>query len=184
MRLARQLLSSVFILSLLTSCATLSEKECRTADWQEIGLRDGQNGMPRTRAADHAAACSKVGITMNDSLYFSARADGLRQYCTPQNGLNVGLAGQRYQGVCPGSSEPAFLDQYRPAYEIYGQRRELDGMNTRRRNLEYSLVRATTDEQRQRLRNELQQLDYDMRRERDQLWILERRLSVPIYQAY
>ena len=44
-RLIRWILP-IFILGILTSCATLSKNECLEANWFEIGRRDGVTGKP------------------------------------------------------------------------------------------------------------------------------------------
>ena len=59
MRLLAPLLAT---LVLLAGCASMSEDQCRRADWLERGQRDGRNGENPYRIDDHRKACGKVGI--------------------------------------------------------------------------------------------------------------------------
>ncbi|MEC5397043.1 DUF2799 domain-containing protein [Uliginosibacterium sp. H1] len=173
-------LAGLLCLGLLPGCASLSEKECRTADWQQIGYRDGSNGYPRSRAADHVQACRKSGVTVDEPRYFAGHAEGLQRYCTPDNGLRAGLSGQGYAGVCPADLAVAFEERYIAGREVWRQRQRIDEIDNERRNLEYQLGRAKTDDDRRYLRNSLRSLDFEARRERDILYMLERRLRVPV----
>jgi Protein of unknown function (DUF2799) len=115
----------VFALSLaalqLTGCATLSENECRSADWQAIGYRDGANGYDAGRLASHTEACAEYSIDPDRREYEIGRFRGLEIFCTAQKGVQVGRQGSGYSGVCPADIEPAFLDGYdlgRRMYEV------------------------------------------------------------------
>ncbi|MDQ8023065.1 MAG: DUF2799 domain-containing protein [Moraxellaceae bacterium] len=173
-------LAALLWLGLLSGCASLSEKECRTADWQQIGYRDGSNGYPRSRAVDHAQACRKLGVSVDEPRYFAGHAQGLQRYCTPDNGLRAGLSGQAYANVCPADLAVAFEERYSAGREVWHQRRRIDELDNERRSLEYQLSRAKTDDDRRYLRNNLRSLDFEARRERDILYMLERRLRVPV----
>ena len=60
--------------------------------------------------------------------YQAGRAEGLRSYCTLENGYEAGYAGRRYRDVCPPELEIAFLQGYqqgrkerpRDYYPYYG----------------------------------------------------------------
>src|SRR5690625_7945360 len=71
----------------VSACATLSEGECLTADWYEIGQQDGRSGHERSRLHDHRKACAKHAVTPDETAYFAARDDGLRLYCTRERGF-------------------------------------------------------------------------------------------------
>ncbi len=102
------------ILSLgLMGCATLSEEECRSADWRTIGYEDGVDGRPESRIADHRKACADVGIAPDLSLYQDGRMQGLTVYCQPRRGFEEGADGNTYHGVCP----PDLDYEFRAAYE-------------------------------------------------------------------
>jgi hypothetical protein len=99
--------------ALCTSCATLNENQCRTADWQQIGYSDGVKGHDSSRLADHGKSCAEYGITADAARWREGYAQGLGQYCTATNGYTQGRDGARYDDVCPPELDRAF----RPAYE-------------------------------------------------------------------
>ncbi|MDH3265262.1 MAG: DUF2799 domain-containing protein, partial [Paracoccaceae bacterium] len=49
--------------SLLAACASLTEEECRTADWVRIGVRDGAEGRGTDHVEAHRRACAGVGVS-------------------------------------------------------------------------------------------------------------------------
>jgi len=166
-------LAPVLAAALLGGCATMSENECRTADWRDVGYRDGKAGYPRSRMAEHADACKKVGVTVDPQAYDTGRVRGLNQYCTPENGLDQGLHGGSYRNVCPPNFEPGFLRNYRAGREVYDQRNLVDSLDSDRSRLETKLDKADSDDERKRIRNQLHELDYRLRTERDILYIKE-----------
>jgi hypothetical protein len=113
----------------LQGCASLSQDECLTADWHTIGYEDGLNGRQPVRIADHRKSCAKHGVAPDLARYEQGRQAGLKQYCVPQKGFNLGVSGQRYNGVCPADAEPGFLQAYsegKQIYEVKTQIRRLD----------------------------------------------------------
>jgi hypothetical protein len=107
-----KLLPVVLALLVLGGCASLSENECLTADWESIGYLDGSKGYNEGRIGDHAEACAKVGIAPDRKLYEEGRGRGLEVFCTGRNGLRIGEQGGSYAGVCPADLEPEFLRGY------------------------------------------------------------------------
>ena len=81
------------VLLSLSACATLDEKECRSVNWRELGLRDGRMGYPASRLAEHQEACGEFGIRPDPGAYARGRLDGLETYCQPRNAVQEGLAG-------------------------------------------------------------------------------------------
>lgn len=164
--------------SLLTGCASLSESECRSQDAFSIGHRDGQRGEQRSRLLKHQEACARYQIQLHAPSYQQGYQQGLELYCTPQNGYQQGSQGAVYQGVCPAELEPAFLREYRPAYEHYQLRQrieqlqdEIEQIRLRQYEIEsMKLDDALRREHRQLFRNrlqlerELQQSQFDWQR--------------------
>lgn len=112
-------LALIVLCAALAGCATLNEKECRSQTPAQLGLKDGQQGYGAWRLEQDAKSCARYGIDFDRAAYTSAYRQGLQQYCTPENGQRVGARGERYEGVCPADSAPAFLARYRPAYQQY-----------------------------------------------------------------
>lgn len=139
---------------LLAGCATMNESECTSADWRLIGLEDGARGQPLSYLGRHRKACAEYGIAPDLARYERGHTDGLRQYCTPDNGFRQGRAGRRYHGVCPGVLEGGFVAGYETGLELHqlsltiaqlqrdlrGMQAELEELNEEQRDVETRLV--------------------------------------------
>lgn len=113
----------VFILVLLMSgCATLSENECVTADWYEIGYSDGVKGQPDSYLEKHRKSCSKHGVRVNLDDWLVGRDAGLQRYCIAPKGYEEGLNNRAYHGVCQGRAGDEFLHAYEQGQQLYRQR--------------------------------------------------------------
>lgn len=86
--------------SFISSCASMSPQECQTANWKQIGERDGQSGRS-SRIASHHKACSKVNIAPNQNLYNFGYKKGQKIYCQPENIYENALKGAGSYRVCP-----------------------------------------------------------------------------------
>lgn len=153
----------------LSGCATLSEEECKTADWGRLGYQDGAAGHPESRLAEHAEACAKIGIRPLADIWRAGWDRGVRAYCVPSVGWNEGLAGRSYQGVCRGRGEEAFLPAYRAGADIHRLQSRLDSNASDINRLERELRNAKTDKDRQQLRQRLNELDWEQSRLRREL---------------
>jgi Protein of unknown function (DUF2799) len=146
----------------LAGCASLSEKECRNANWGEIGRQDGRDGHTLARLADHTEACRKLGIAPDEPLWRAGRIEGLRQYCTAVSGRDVGARGGRYRGVCEGPGEEAF----RRGFEIGRQMLELNNLLSSNRQEQQRLINRLSQKdvpeaERRQIRLRLISLDVD-----------------------
>jgi len=163
---------------LLSGCATLSEDQCRTVDWRDLGVRDGRNGYTQNRLAEHHEACAKHGIRPDERLYDEGRRYGLRDYCVLDNALREGLAGRRYQGVCPSGIDRDFRDLNEAAYAVYDGRKEIENTENQIRTLEREREnKKTSDKRRMQIRDEIRELDRKYDRLKDNLRWRERDLD-------
>lgn len=103
----------------LTGCASLSKNECLSADWFDIGMRDGANGRAEEYIVNHAAACQRVDVTPDRELWHDGRNRGLNRYCTVRNGYSVAAGGGGYGGVCVAHDEPGFLHGFDLGRDVY-----------------------------------------------------------------
>ena len=85
---------------------------CRATDWHSYGLNDGTLGVPMAQRDKKFADCAALGYPADIATYRAARAEGLKLYCTVENGYQVGYAGRRYRNVCPPELEQSFLQGY------------------------------------------------------------------------
>ena len=169
----------ILLLPLLTllSCASITEEQCRAGDWGAIGLRDGQAGRSVDYFNSHFKACAEVGVTPNKSQWLIGRAQGLPQYCTPENAYDLGRDGRSLNNVCPASQVRLLTRANSWGQEYYDIGQEIDALMDDIRQLEKLLAAMTgelTEEQlaqrrtyRQQLRSaelHLFRLDNDRRR--------------------
>ncbi len=156
----------------------MSADECRTANWRDVGLRDGLAGQPLAMLDQRTKACAEAGVTANAPLYLQGRNQGLPEYCRLDNAARLGLQGKTYHGVCAAGIDGEFRRRHALGLEVYRARASLRSMDQRRRTLEDRLADARTDEDRRRWREELRDLDHDQRRARDRVrdaeWALDR----------
>lgn len=145
-------------LMILSGCATMSGDECLTSDWQAIGYEDGSQGYSSDRLGQRRKACAKHGVTPDFQAYQDGRNEGLKEFCQPQRGFNLGVGGGRYNGICPSHLEPGFLDAYRTGaqlhtlrsnvnsanYQISARERELNDLDDTVRAKEAELIAADT----------------------------------------
>jgi Protein of unknown function (DUF2799) len=135
---------------LLSGCATMSESECLTVEWQTIGFEDGVAGYSGDRIGQHRKACAKHGVSPDLVGYQRGREAGLREYCQPANGFRVGSHGSSYAGICPAELEGAFTAAYDSGRQLYSLESRLNNARnqvvSKRRELERvedSIVKAT-----------------------------------------
>lgn len=95
----------------LTNCATMSVEECKVANWQSVGYRDGKAGQDMDYLLNHAKACGKASITPDKRAWEAGRQQGLKIYCTADNAFALGKAGSKLNYVCP-SDSMAQLQRY------------------------------------------------------------------------
>lgn len=170
------LLSFVLLSTMaLSGCATLSEGECKTADWTTIGRQDGSNGFKRSRLHKHHKACAKYNIAPNNDNYYAGREAGLKSYCTPRNGFTEGRAGNTYRNVCPPNTEARFLAEYRQGKIIHAVDKDIENLENTIDRRENQLDDSdTTEKQADKLRKSLRH-NYDkLRSLNNQLIRLER----------
>lgn len=160
---------------LIAGCASMSEDECRHADWYDQGMRDGQQGSALSRVESHREACSKVGVAPDFARYQEGHRVGIRSYCTPDNGLRQGREGRSYQRSCPAELEPAFLDRYRAGRRVYDAEQQVNQLTSEISNKERELDRARDDDARNRVRRQIRELDDRLRRARNDVYDAERR---------
>lgn len=107
-------------------CASgLSKDECHLADWRAIGYEDGVQGRSEAVIGKHRKSCAKHGVAPDFDAYKAGREEGLYRFCQPGNGYSEGLAGKRYDGICPGHLEPGFLQAYQDGRQLYTLERDL-----------------------------------------------------------
>ena len=113
----------------LSGCATMSADECAMSDWRTIGFEDGSMGYTADRLGNHRKACAKHGVAPDFEAYQAGRREGLRQFCQPSRGFNLGASGGRYNGVCPSDLEPGFVDAFNTGHKLHSLRSQVNNAN-------------------------------------------------------
>jgi Protein of unknown function (DUF2799) len=110
----------------LSGCATMNRSECQTVDWRTVGYEDGVSGQSSGRIAQHRKACAKHGVAPDLDAYQSGREQGLREYCTADNGFRLGERGASLPAFCPDDRQMAFESAYRDGFHLYQLRASLN----------------------------------------------------------
>jgi hypothetical protein len=118
--------ASVCIALNLAGCASMSKDECRVVDWRTVGYEDGVAGRASDTIGQYRKACASVGVAPDLDAYRAGRAEGLREYCQPQNGFRAGAHGADYAGFCPADLAPAFTLAYDSGLELHARKQRLN----------------------------------------------------------
>ena len=126
------------VLFAMSSCATMNEDQCKTANWQEIGRNDGMRGLPSSLLGNHAKACEKHGVKADRAAYKLGYGDGVKTFCTPENGFEVGRTGRSASADCPAEMKAAFLANWKKGRAEFDQEQAAQAAAKRARELEDS----------------------------------------------
>lgn len=97
---------------ILSSCSVMSVEECKTADWKEVGYKDGSNGLSKQRFSEYISACKEGHVKPNQITYDIGYHEGLKTYCTPQNIFNKSLEGKGGYRSCPAEKQVILREYY------------------------------------------------------------------------
>jgi hypothetical protein len=174
----------IFIYLTVGGCATLSKEECLKGDWTSVGREDGRQGYPMTRFHEHEQACLAHKVQPNLDAYQAGRNEGLREFCTPANGFELGKQAKPYEAACPADLETAFLEQYERGLDSALRLMEAD-IDTKDSNLSHkerqlSYLDSDKDEKtRNRLKDEIKAMETELTRlNQDRLKLIELRQKV------
>ncbi|MBS1227127.1 MAG: hypothetical protein H6R17_404 [Proteobacteria bacterium] len=181
--------SALLIVLSLASCATMTPEECRFANWNDVGMRDGLDGKTLALLNTRVSDCAEAGVRVDGNAYLKGRDNGLRSYCRLENAAPLGLNGGSYEGVCPAQIDGEFRRRYQLGYNVYAAHAEVARIDNRMQWLEQRLrqldrdedrrlrdankeddrrrIRRDIDDERHRIRDELRDLDRAQYRARE-----------------
>lgn len=165
--------AALFTTLLLAGCASMSEDQCRRANWYEQGRSDGRDGQNDARIEAHREACAKAGVAPEVERWRAGWREGVRSYCTPQSAWDAGKHDRSYRGACRELDEPAFLRWYRAGKDVYKTRQQRDANRAEIDKLEAQLKKTDKEDERKALRDKLRNLDEEQGRLRRLLENLE-----------
>lgn len=119
-------------IALLAGCAskTMDKEACLVADWQSIGYQDGSQGRDTSWLERRTKACSEHMVTPDHAQYLAGRDQGLRVFCQPTPGFQLGASGGTYRGVCPPELEGPFLASYNEGVQLYTLEQRYRGLDS------------------------------------------------------
>ncbi|QIO06220.1 DUF2799 domain-containing protein [Acinetobacter shaoyimingii] len=167
----------LFAMVMISGCATLSPQECQTANWKQIGEKDGQAGRPN-RLAQHYKACSKVNIVPNQSLYESGYRQGQKYYCQPHVIYEYALKGSGGYRVCPVDQQADLRPFYDIPNDYYQAKNKRDSvLKELDKYQDYLLDKKLTQEKRNFYINKIRELKSEKSRVEDDYDDALRRLN-------
>ena len=72
--------SAALVCALFAGCMHMSESECRSADWYQVGYRDGDNFGLRPQVDQYAYLCQAYGVQAPEPTYMAGWVDGHREF--------------------------------------------------------------------------------------------------------
>lgn len=168
--LARTLLL-VFALLALSGCASMSESECKVADWGRVGRDDGARGESDQRIAAYTEDCGKIGIRPNAAAYRQGWDVGILSFCTAPSGWREGVAGNSSKANrCRGRpGEQAFTRYFDLGMQVHDTSERMRRNDAESKRLESDLRKSTNDDEKRRLRERLRSIDRDQSMLRNEL---------------
>lgn len=97
---------------LLTGCSTMDAQDCQSANWEMIGMKDGENGKLLSTFGEYSQQCNEFGVNANRQLYEKGRDYGLTTFCTKDRGFSEGRQQNQNNNVCPAPLQSAFNQGY------------------------------------------------------------------------
>ena len=140
----------------LASCATLDKDECAVADWQQLGMSDGGRGVAATYVANHQKACSKYGLPVDTVAWQSGWQQGIRNYCTFENGIEVGKRSGYSSNPCPADLAADFQTGVSAGSEVHQARSERDSARSELNSLTAKLVKAPDPAEKARIQLQIE----------------------------
>ncbi len=98
------------VLLAVISCSQLASVNCDPHSWQGQGLRDGLRGTSPRVANEYERTCNQQSIVFDRQAYLVGHKEGNTEYCTAQNGFDLGLSGVESERVCVNEDALAFKD--------------------------------------------------------------------------
>lgn len=119
MRFAKLSLPVLAIASLSSCMPHLSQQQCQTMNWHQVGYGDGSQGSFQRNLNPAIADCAKFQLTVNTDAYAKGWRAGTRSYCNPNRAYQLGSNGITYNPVCPSDLSGAFSNAWHRGLRRY-----------------------------------------------------------------
>ena len=156
---------AVLAFASLGGCASISKSECLSANWEDVGIRDGANGRGEEYLIQHSKACAKVGVTPDRSAWLKGREQGLERFCVPYRVYQIGEYGGGFDvGICRGFDEERLRNAYERGREVNRLASDVSSIDGEIREIRTLLDKKDLEQkERERLIYRLGQLEYARR---------------------
>ena len=95
-----KVLFTLAFLFILNGCSSLTKDQCVNNNWFDLGKKQGLRANDPPEHDDIEKACAKHGIQIKKENYKAGFLEGLKEYCTYQNGRTRALQGDRIYDYC------------------------------------------------------------------------------------
>lgn len=154
----------------LSGCATLSETECASGNWYQIGYQDGKFGRDSDYVLNHESACIEYGVRIDRNQYEQGRQKGLEVYCTPHNGFQHGVNGNYSNQNCV-AGFPEYSGSYKDG--LFSRHEslqvQLDELMREHEILRQAIRRIEDEKEKDRLSLELDDIDKQIQSTKNQI---------------
>lgn len=149
----------------LTGCQSAPELQCQVADWERIGFNDATSGVRNAQTTDYQEDCGKVVVQPNQDAYKRGWNSGIGQYCTAANGWREGVLGNGNKGaICQEQAGYQAFSYYQDAgLRMRQTSAKVSQKDDEIQRLKRRLSKATSHKERNRLQDELAELNHAQR---------------------
>jgi uncharacterized protein DUF2799 len=114
-----KLLATLAVLASLTGCASLSKSECLSANWEDVGIRDGADGRPEEYLIQHSKACARVAVVPDRGAWLHGREQGLERFCQPHRMYQLGEYGGGFDAaICRNYDQDRLISAYEKGRDV------------------------------------------------------------------
>lgn len=97
----------------------MTEQECISADWRAVGYEQAIQGKDTRQFEHFRKDCAKHTVTANLDEFWQGHLEGLKHYCSFDNGLALGQQGKPYNTTCSSSKYSEFDEGHRAGVYQY-----------------------------------------------------------------
>ncbi|NQZ33306.1 MAG: DUF2799 domain-containing protein [Oceanospirillaceae bacterium] len=132
----------------ISGCASLSQSECISANWYDLGAQNAMSGKESSYVAEHTKACGEYAINPDFTLYKLGWLNGQSQFCTAASGWRFAAKGGHYKNTCSLYNERDFLAGFRLGKTKREKQAEVNNIKAELKTLvKYSLKEGLTPQQ-------------------------------------
>lgn len=163
-----------FVFAFVACSSPEKSTVCQERDWYEIGRQRGVKGH-QIQMEEFKLSCADSDAPANQALYQNGYRAGIVEFCTQENGFELGRRGQTLNHICPTN----LFSQFKSGYFKGRKARKLEKSNEKIEqeiNLLFSRLQAEelSKMQRSQLKLKLRQRRRDRQANRIKIEELER----------